>query len=78
MSLLHRLGVCALIITLFSCFLGALCGWAAVRGWMLHEYFSHTCFFVILFISRFCFACDIGEPHWDPNQCLDRGGLCCC
>ncbi|MDD0873414.1 hypothetical protein LOD31_11110, partial [Xylella fastidiosa subsp. multiplex] len=30
-------------------------------------------FFVILFISRFCFACDIGEPHWDPNQCLDRG-----
>ncbi len=32
-------------------------------------------FFVILFISRFCFACDIGEPHWDPNQCLDRGRL---
>lgn len=31
-SLLHRLGVCALIITLFSCFLGALCGWAAVKG----------------------------------------------
>jgi hypothetical protein len=30
---LHRLvGVCALMITLFSCFLGALCGWAAVKG----------------------------------------------
>ncbi|EGO81106.1 hypothetical protein [Xylella fastidiosa] len=30
-------------------------------------------FFVILFISRFSFACEIGEPHWDPGQCLDRG-----
>ncbi|HHW4673066.1 MAG TPA: hypothetical protein ACQGQF_04475 [Xylella fastidiosa subsp. pauca] len=35
--------------------------------------FRTLVFFVIVFISRFSFACEIGEPHWDPNQCLDRG-----